>query len=464
MLEDLDELSPREVLLRVEANRTERMRAEADQLLLAVHWCGLHGGVDIDERGRARAYGEQLIGVGGDGTPEVEEFAAAEFGAMSHLHPMAARNLMCDALDLRHRLPRVWQATVRDLALESWVARKVARLTHDLDRTGAAYVDEAIAPYLESLPPGRLLALVEAKIIEADPDAEDERRRAHEQSQFVRATRDAHGLSSLVARAATGDVIVLDAMVQRIADILGERGDTDSLNVRRARALGLLGRPAEALRLLVGAAQDAGVADEEVDDAVDPDATLRTTLDRIAPAAFRAPVQLFVHLHQDALAGTASAARIEGQGPILADQLREWLGRSGADLTVTPVLDLAGQTPVDGYEFPARIVEALHQLSPAEPFPWSVNTSRRKDTDHPDPYLPPARGGPPGQTGMHNGARLGRHHHRIKTHGDWRVVQAAPGVYFWRTPHGFWFRVDQDGTYRCDNGRGVISLGSAPAA
>ncbi len=57
MLEDLDELTPREVLLRVEANRTERMRAEADQLLLAVHWCGLHGGVEIDERGRARSYG-----------------------------------------------------------------------------------------------------------------------------------------------------------------------------------------------------------------------------------------------------------------------------------------------------------------------------------------------------------------------------------------------------------------------
>ena len=217
MLEDLDELSPREVLLRVEANRTERMRAEADQLLLAVHWCGLHGGVEIDEKGRARAYGEQLIDLGGDGTPEVEEFAAAEFGAMSHQHPMAARNLMCDALDLRHRLPRVWEATVHNLAIEAWVARKVARLTHDLDRSGAAYVDEAIAPYLESLPPGRLLALVEAKVIEADPEAEDERRRAHEQSQFVRATRDAHGLSSLVARAATGDVIVLDAMV-RVGD------------------------------------------------------------------------------------------------------------------------------------------------------------------------------------------------------------------------------------------------------
>ena len=460
----LDDLSAREVLLRVEANRAERMRAEADQLQLAVHWCGMHGGVELDEHRRSRAHGEQLVAIGGDGTPEVEEFAAAEFGAMCHLHPMAARNLMCDGLNLRHRLPKTWRATVDDLRVEVWVARKIARLTISLDRAGAAYVDEAIAPYVESLPPGRLFALVEAKVIEADPAAEEERRRAHEQSQFVRSTRDAHGLSCLVARAATGDVVVLDAMVERIAEILAERGDTAHVNVRRARALGLLGRPAEALKLLVEGAREAGVPDDVVDDEVDPDATLRRTLDSVDPAAFRAPVRLFVHLHEGALTGTAPVARIEGQGPILADQLREWLGASAADLTVTPVLDLADQRPVDGYEFPARIVEALHQVSPAEPFPWSVNTSRRRDTDHPDPFVPPDHGGPPGQTGMHNGARLGRHHHRIKTHGEWRVVQAAPGVYFWRTPHGFWFRVDQNGTHRCDHSRGVISLGDATAA
>lgn len=83
------------------------------------------------------------------------------------------------------------------------------------------------------------MALVEARIVEADPASEAEQRKAYEQSRFVRSTRDLHGLSSLVARAATGDVVVLEAMVERIAEILGERGDADHVNLRRASS----GRP-----------------------------------------------------------------------------------------------------------------------------------------------------------------------------------------------------------------------------
>ena len=29
----------------------------------------------------------------------------------------------------------------------------------------------------------------------------------------------------------------------------------------------------------------------------------------------------------------------------------------------------------------------------------------------------------------------------------WRMRQPSPGVYLWRTPHGYWFRVDDDGTH-----------------
>jgi hypothetical protein len=38
--------------------------------------------------------------------------------------------------------------------------------------------------------------------------------------------------------------------------------------------------------------------------------------------------------------------------------------------------------------------------------------------------------------------------HRVKTHGTgWHVEQPVPGVYLWRTPHGYWYRVDADGTH-----------------
>lgn len=468
-LDRLSDLGAREVLLAIETNRAEQMQADADLLALATHWCDLHGEVDYDAHRRVRRDGDcELVAIGGRGTPWVEEFCAAEFGAMRHQHPTAARNLMADALDLRHRLPRTW-AAVQDLRLEAWVARKIAHATHHLEAEAAAYVDAALAPYLNTLSPGRLLELTDAKVIEADPESADDARRQAEVARFVRTKPDGHGLSLLIARAHTGDVIVFAAMVDRIAEILAERepdslDSPESADERRARAIGILAHPAQALKLLVDAAAAAGVDDHETDDELDPDGSLRVRLGRIDPEILRPQLRLFAHLTDDAIRATPSTdapagrvARLEGQGPITIGQLRDWLATAQAHLTVTPVLDVADQRPVDGYEFPARIVEALHQRMPTDPFPWSVNTSRRKDTDHTIPYVSPARGGPPGQTGLHNGARLSRHTHRLKTHGDWRLFQARPGVLFWRSPHGFWFRADHAGTTRITHD-GVIRL------
>ena len=54
---------------------------------------------------------------------------------------------------------------------------------------------------------------------------------------------------------------------------------------------------------------------------------------------------------------------------------------------------------------------------------------------------------------MENLGPLTRFAHRVKTHGrGWRHHQPVPGVYLWRTPHGYWFRVDQHGTHPLDTG------------
>jgi hypothetical protein len=448
----IDDLSAREVLLAAEDARRREMVAQADMLALAAHWCDLHGPMEFDDQRRVAPGDEELVGIGGDGTPDVEEFAAAEFGAMTHQHPMAARNLMADALDLRHRQPHCWRA-VREQRLEVWVARKIATMARSLSRQAAAYVDAAIADHLESLPPGRLLALVDAKIIEADPERAEEARKVAEEARFVRSTTDEHGLKTLIARATAGDVILFEAMVDRVAEILGVRGDDDPADVRRSKAIGVLARPGDALRMLLEAAHAAGVPDEEAEGELVPESatvdrpTIRDLLASTDPAEFRPPVRLFVHLTDDALRGVGRVgARVEDHGAVTVEQVREWLGHTL--VTVTPVLDVRNQPSVDGYEFPARIKEAARQLHPADPFPWAVSRSRRRDGDHCKEYVPLSRGGPPGQTSLENIALLGRHHHRIKTFSGWRLTCLSPGRYLWRTPQGFWFLVDQDGTHR----------------
>ena len=154
---------------------------------------------------------------------------------------------------------------------------------------------------------------------------------------------------------------------------------------------------------------------------------------------------LYIHMSEAMLRGEGGVARIEGVGPVTRDQVIEFLGHT--NVRALPVLDLAAQAPVDGYEVPQRMDEAAHLRNPACVSPWATHLSRRKDNDHPVPYLPPARGGPPGQTGLHNLARLGRFPHRVKTHGRWRLRQTGPGVYEWTSPHGYRFQVDGSGTH-----------------
>jgi hypothetical protein len=59
---------------------------------------------------------------GGEGTPEVSEYCAAELGALQGTGIMAARSLIADALDVRYRLPRLW-ARVLTGGVRAWQAR-----------------------------------------------------------------------------------------------------------------------------------------------------------------------------------------------------------------------------------------------------------------------------------------------------------------------------------------------------
>ncbi len=92
--------------------------------------------------------------------------------------------------------------------------------------------------------------------------------------------------------------------------------------------------------------------------------------------------------------------------------------------------------------------EHLHLSNPRDVFPFATNTGRGKDIDHPVPYRPPDDGGPPGQTGLHNAAPLTRFHHRLKTFGRWQLTQLDRGAYLWRSPHGYSYLVDANGTHK----------------
>ena len=428
-------------------------RHEVELLRLAAHWADLHA-EPPREKGRGA---RRLVAGGGAGTPEVDEFAAAELGLLQDTTTASARRLMADALDLRHRLPRLWSMVCAG-GFRVWKARSVAAATHHLSLAAARQVDEAVAPHIATLAWSRFETLLEGQVIAADPDAAQRRQELADAERFVRVGRkNEHGLRVLIARANSGDVIFFMAMLNRIAEILRLEGDLDAVEVRRSRALGILAQPAHALELLCRHRRDEDGSDitaqpgepAEADQPAEPASRdvrfdVPDALARIAATKLLPPATLYLHLSEEAMQAGQGAARVEQVGPVVIAKLRDLL--AGCSVTVKPVVDPAdGTGPVDAYEVPRRMRDHLVLRHPFEVFPFGQQESRGLDLDHTRPYRPPDWGGR-GQTRPGNLGPLARFNHRARTHGGWGVRQPSEGLLIWRSPLGYISVVTNRGT------------------
>ena len=74
----------------------------------------------------------------------MRELCWAELAIARQCGLVSIKHLAADALDLRHRLPLVWQA-VQDLRVPAWVARKVAAMSRPVAKADVVIVDVAVA-------------------------------------------------------------------------------------------------------------------------------------------------------------------------------------------------------------------------------------------------------------------------------------------------------------------------------
>lgn len=445
----------------------ERRLAEVRDLEVLAQWADVHScDPTKGPQGEwALRFGNVLVYPGGDGTPGVQDFCLGEIALARGTGVIATSHALADVLDLRHRLPLTW-AVVRAGEAEVFVARRVAKLSRHLPADRISVVDAAVARIIASEAGGRVFEVAEAKIIEADPALHEERVEAEKARRYVGSGRtDEYGLRTVIARIEAGDAIWIEATVQRVAEILTHQHPNASVDERRAIAFGYLARPAELLQLLLEHTTDAdargeGELDLDLDDEVgdgaeEPvelvsralafpadllDALRNADLSVLRPASV-----LYVHLHEAALDGTSTVARVEGLGPVAVSTLAGLLART--ELTIKPVKDLSSRVRATAYEHPESLKEQTYLSTGGDYWPYATSTSRRVDYDHPTPYDDT---GPPGQTGSHNSGPLGRRHHRWKTHAGYQARQTGEGRYVWLTPHGLAFLVDHLGTHRID--------------
>lgn len=428
----------------LQENRRQRRILEAQELLLATQFADLNGWV---EESCLVPGVEQLVRMGGEGTPPVAEFATLELAAALGLRDVAAHALVADALDLRHRLPRIWEQTLAG-AVEAWTARDIAGATRILDQHSAGLVDLQLARQIPGMTRRRVKDLVAGLVLDHLPVDEAEQRRVDaKEARGAWIAVGENGVGDCAAVMDAPDARRLDAALTHLAAILKGGGSADTLNARRAKALGILADPARAMQLMQASLLDQlpgldVTTDCHLEGQVGHACgTLLVEAKDLAPKA-----TLVVHLTDTTLSAGEGIVQEKAMGPLLAEWLADLL--PDHQFTVRPVIDSNRQVPSDCYECPPTMREAIEYRNPFEVFPHSSRKSRGLDVDHTIPFAPrQARGTSAkpveasGSTSPDNLGPLTRQTHRAKTHGGYRLEQPLPGHFLWQTPLGFRYLV-----------------------
>jgi hypothetical protein len=450
-----DDLSPADLLATIRSAREDENRAAAQQLVLAARWADLHPPESIHDAASFTVPGcEHEEPIAGEGAPLVAEFCVAELGTTLGITTTAAKKLIGHALELRHRLPRLW-AQVHAGQVPAWRARAVADTTiHShppLTVEAAGFVDAQVAAVAGRVGSAQLDRLVAETIrrydlATADPASDPEDGYLHVDPRHVTVdTDDVHyaGTLRIEAEVDIADALDLDRALAHHAATQAALGSLLPLDARRAKALGDLARTQTALDLLTG---------EPDPDRVSADADADADADEHALPAARAVV---IHAHFDAsFSGDTTVfgptGRMEnGQRLVLLEQIQSWCADTRTEVTIKPVIDLNTQLTAQAYKVPTAIREQVILRDRTCVFPGCARPARRCDVDHIIEYDhdADAEGRPqPGPTTTSNLACLCRFHHRLKTHSPWRYRMVEPGIFEWTSPHGHRYRRDHTGT------------------
>ncbi len=407
---------PSTVLASARAQKRAEDDAAREVMKDAARWVAMHSTASLV--GPVEEWREKGLPLGGEGCPEVAEFAVTEFAAALGRSTDSGRRYLSQVVEGRYRLWRCWARLLAG-QLPAWKLGQIADRTMCLSPEAAAFVDQHVAAVAHKIGPAQLGRLIDEAIARFDPEATEAERLAAAEAGHFDIDLDQVGVDGRVR--VDGDVDLADALDLEAAVAADAHeqlllGSTDTLDVRRARAVGNLARNQATLDL-----QDGEPA---------PSTSRR-----------KREVVLHVHIEEAAVLGAGGLARVqETRGPVTAEQVREWCAQPDVNITVQPVLDLAEHLHVTAYEASARLKlqTQLRDLICAHPF--CFRPAEKCDCEHRVPHEDD------GPTCSCNQAPCCRSHHRAKTTGGWTYITIEPGVYLWRSPLGYEFLKDATGT------------------
>ncbi|OYO08305.1 hypothetical protein CGZ98_17330 [Enemella evansiae] len=428
-----------EVFAAIRAESDTIAQTEARRLVAIAAACDTYSGLNThtDELTARVLHGEQLVFPGADGTPGITEFFHLELAMSLGCSPETAQVWTADVLNLRHRHPILWQATL-DCDIPVWVARDITRAALQLNFTQAREFDSLWSLRLVPLTPKRAVATTEtqvALILNDDKEAERQAAKKQRRVEFT-PNRNTPGITDLYANLDAGDAAHLNGTLDRLADVLKAGGSTASRDELRAEALGHLAHPERARQLLQPSLFDGAVVTPQ-GDVVNRDGEI------VSPTSERCRhgAELILHVHQKDLANRRGG---EGEtlGPVTLQHLKELLAQCAGTVRVRPVIDLAAPVMVNTYRPSDELAQRVKLRDRYVMFPRSNRSAfgRGIDLDHTIPA-------PEGPTSSDNLGPLNRASHRARTHAGFRVEQPSPGVFHWKTPAGQEAWVSHHGTW-----------------
>jgi len=361
--------------------------------------------------------GQRFVRVGADGTALIDESLPLEVAVAKGCSVTAASWLLRDVVNLFERHPFTWEA-VQEGLLPLWRAQQVSQMCYSfgLDADETMLVERDVRRLYGVVGWRRVLAGLKAAVMQAAPEKVQLKSEQARRARFCHLYKaDDPTLGVVSACLDASDALVFDETVGRLAGILGQQGDQSEMDVLRAKAMGLLGTPEQAVKVLAG----------------------------VAVEATPVRAQVYVHMHAATLEAGAGVVRVERIGPVMVSQLTDLLGH--AKIRLAPVINVGDgcEVPVDAYEVPDVVREQVILRDRFEVLPYSSREARNLDADHTIAFQP----GIPGQTRPSNLGLLSRRAHRVKTHCGWQLLQPEPGWFLWTTRYGQVVVVGPDGTH-----------------
>ncbi len=490
-------LTPATVLAELSACDHAEKAAAARRLQLAVAWAELHPAIADQPYDKVV---DSLI----DDTTGATVAAIAEFAAVHGVTTHSGRQLIGDAVTLRNRLPRCWNQMIA-LNLPAWKARLLAHAVYGLGDQAAAWLDTHAAALGATLGVRTIKRLALTALARFEPDQLPN----PQQRRWARIATDldtADGASWLDARLDTPDALDLEAALRLIATDLATDSD-DDLDLRRARALGvmarqMLGQPALPTAAATPGESNTSPTSQDRPDAdtdhgqPDADATAQpadhehntptdcrdASTDRRDPLADRhdphthpapamglpadptcdrrtitgrgvsrgRPVSIYLHLDATQLTTCTGLGELGTTGQLVTiDQIRAWCGAAGS-ITIRPVIDLNHSRRTRSYQPTETMRQHLALRDTTCVFPHCTRAAhplrqpRTGEYSHDADHIIPYDSG--GDTSTDNLACLCRLHHLLKTHTGWRYETIGPGEYLWTSPYNQKFLRTNTGT------------------